>query len=375
VTRRFERFWQALEQVPDLAAVPVEWRASLGGDYAAAGRFLLATPRIAASMRSTASGRTCVHEVRRWKGRLLSVCPDGCESAELTRDEVTVHRLDIATLAREVAESLGLEAARAEPVPGMAGVWHVGEYVPYAGLRFPAHLTLTGEPEGLSTAAHGLAARGRPFILLAPTRSAFTPAAADVIRQARACFLPLDELLGYGDDGRLALLDGLDAEGVLAEFRAAHVPQPKADDVIVFFPTPAGARWEDVAITFRDAHTVSVSVGGLQRMLNYTAMGMANRKNRSPNRQWELLYDLAQRNDLLRQSRTDPSKFVSLKDLTNEHAANKLRGHRRDAHRKQKQLLAEALRRFFKIDGDPFILSGQGGWRPRFTLTAEAGGL
>ncbi len=237
--RRFERFWQAFERVPDLAAVPAEWRALLGDDYSAAGRFLLPTPRVAGSVRSLALGRACVHEIRRWRGRFVSVCPEGCPAAELARDEVTVHRLDIATLARQVAESLGLEAAGAEPVPGVAGVWHVGDYVPYCGFRFPAYLTLAGEPESLHSAAAGLAARGRPFVLLAPTRSAFTRGAADVIRQAKACVLPLDELLGCGDDGRLALLDGLDAEGVLAEFRAAHVPQPKADDGMVFFPTPA----------------------------------------------------------------------------------------------------------------------------------------
>ena len=53
----------------------------------------------------------------------------------------------------------------------------------------------------------------------------------------------------------------------------------------------------------------------------------------------------------------------------------KQRGNRRDAHRKQKQLLAEALRQFFQIDGDPFILSGKGGWSTRFILTAEEGSL
>ncbi len=169
MTRRFERFWPALEQVPDLAAVPVEWRALLGDDFAAAGRFLLPTPRVAGSVKGLAPGRTCIHEIRRWRGCFLSVCPDGCEAAELTRDEVTVHRLDVAALAREVAGALGLEAVRAETVPGVAGVWYVGDYVPYCGLRFPAYLALAGEPEGLSAAADGLAARGGPFILLAAT--------------------------------------------------------------------------------------------------------------------------------------------------------------------------------------------------------------
>jgi len=346
VTRRFERFWQAFEQEPDLAAVPAEWRALLGGDYAVAGRFLRPTPRIAGSVRSTTPGRTCVHEVRRWKGRFLSVCPDGCESAALTRDEVTVHRLDVITLAREVAESLGLEAARAEPAPGVAGGWHVGDYVPYAGLRFPAYLTLAGEPEALSAAADGLAARNRPFILLTSTRSPLTPAVAEVIRQARACFLPLAELLGGGDGGRLALLDGLDGEGVLAEFRAAHVPQPKADDGMVFFPTPAGARWSDVSIRFIDRHSVHVRVKGASGTYHFAQMGMANRKNARPTVQWLLLEAFAEGHGRL--------------DWRNRKADRK--------NQKRKENLAADLQRFFRIEGDPFALEGDG-WRAQFTVS------
>lgn len=344
--RRCERFWQAFEQVPDLAAVPAEWRALLGADYAAAGRFLLPTPRVAGSVRSTAPGRTCVHEIRRWRGRFVSVCPDGCESAVLTRDELTVHRLDIATLAREVAESLGLEAAGAEPVPGAAGVWHVGDYVPYAGLRFPAYLTLAGEPEALHSAAAGLAARGRPFVLLAPTRSAFTQGVAEVIRPPRACFLPLAEVLGVGEGGRLALLDGLDAEGVLAEFRAAHVPQPKADDGMVFFPTPAAARWSDVSIRFIDRHSVHVRVKDVSGTYHFAQMGMANRKNAQPTVQWLLLETFAEARGVL--------------DWRNRQASRK--------NQKRKENLAADLQRFFRIEGDPFELEGDG-WRARFAVS------
>jgi len=220
VTRRFERFWQALEQVPDLAAVPVEWRALLGGDFAAAGRFLLPTPRIAGSVRSTAPGRTCVHEVRRWKGRFLSVCPDGCESAELTRDEVTVHRLD--------------------------------------------------------------------------------------------------------------------------------VPQPKADDGMVFFPTPAGARWSDVSIRFIDRHSVYVTVKGVSGTYHCTQMGMANRKNAKPTVQWLLLETFAEGHGLL--------------DWRNRKADRK--------NQKRKENLAADLQRLFRIEGDPFTLEGDG-WRARFAVAVR----
>lgn len=348
MTRRVERFWPALEQVPDLAAAPAEWQALLGDDLVAAERFLRPTLRLAGSVRSPAPGRTCVHEIRRWKGRFLCVCPDGCEPVELTRDEVTIRRLDVAALAREIVAALELEPAAAEPVPGVAGAWHVGDYVPYAGLRFPAYLTLTGEPEALSVVAVGLAARGRPFVLLSPTRSAFTQAVADTVRRAKAGFLPLDEVLGNGGDGRLALLDGLTADAVLAEFRAAHVPQPKADDGLVFFPTPAGARWSDVSIRFIDRHSVYVTVKAASGTYHFAQMGMANRKNAKPTVQWELLEMFADGHGLL--------------DWRNRKASRK--------NQKRKEKLAADLQRFFRIDGDPFALEGDG-WRARFSVSVR----
>jgi hypothetical protein len=224
----FKRLWSAIERLPDLAAVPGEWRSLLGSEYELVGRFLLPTQRIALSGKSTAPGRNCVHEFRPWKGEYLSVCPDGCETVTLSRDEVVVHRLDVAALGREIAEAMGLEALPAEAVPELPNVLQIGEYVPLGGHRFPVCLVFTGEPDQLRCDVDGLAARAEPFVLLAPTRSAVTQACADLFKRAKSSFLPLNELLGQGDDGRLALLDGHTADNVLADFRAIHVSQPAA---------------------------------------------------------------------------------------------------------------------------------------------------
>jgi len=278
MSRQLKQLWPALERVPDLAGVLGEWRSLLGDEHQLVGCFLLPTKRIARSVRCTAPGRTCVHEIRRWEGEYLSVCPNGCETATLPRDEVVVHRLDVAMLAREIAEALGLELLPAEPMPDLAGVWRIGDYFPLSGYRFPVCLALTGEPDLLRSTIDGLAARGEPFVLAAPTRSAFTQTAADLLKRAKACFLPLSELLGQGDSGRFALLDGHTADSVFAEFRAAHVPEPKAEDGMVLFPTPPGARWEDVSICFMDRHSVYINVQGVTGKYHFAQMGMVNKK-------------------------------------------------------------------------------------------------
>lgn len=346
MNRRLRRLWLALERVPDLAAVPGEWCALLGGEHAAVSRFILPTKRIARSVRSTAvAGRTCIHEIRKFKGEYLEVCPEGCEVATRSRDEVIVHRLDVAGFAREIAELLGLEALPAEAVPNMAGAWRIGDYTPSAGYRFPVCLAFTGEPDILRSVADGLAARGEPLVLIAPTRSAFGQATADVLKRTSSLFLSLDELVGDGD-GRLSLLDGYTEVGVFAEFRAAHLPEPKAEDGTAFFPTPAAAKWEHVSIRFIDRHSVYIDVHGVTGKYHCAQMGMASKKNAMPTVQWLLLEAFAEGHGRM--------------DWRNSKASRK--------NQKRKEKLAADLQRFFRIEGDPFALEGDG-WRARFAVS------
>lgn len=232
-------------------------------------------------------------------------------------------------------------------LPSGTGVWRIGDYVPLSGFRFSVWLVLTGEPEPLRCAVDGLAARGEPFVLIAPTRSAFTHVCSDLLKRAKSCFLPLAELMGQGDDDRLALLDGHTAGGVLAEFRAVHVPQPKDEDGMVVFPTPAGARWENVSIRFIDRHTVSVQVREVSGVFHYAQMGMASAKNANPTVHWLLLEAFAEGHGLL--------------DWRNRKASLK--------NQKRKENLAADLQRFFRIDGDPFVIEGDG-WRACFAVEA-----
>jgi hypothetical protein len=88
-------------------------------------------------------------------------------------------------------------------------------------------------------------------------------------------------------------------------------------------------------------------------VLNYTEMGMANRKNGNPTKQWDLLYQFATGNGRITWQNRGPSP----------------------KHRKQKELLADALRRFFQIESDPFILAAAGGWNARFIVTMQGDSL
>lgn len=347
MSRPLKRFWSALELVPDLAGVQCEWQALLRNDYAHVTRFLMPTKRIAGSIDATVSGRTCTHEIRPFKGEYLEVCPNGCKATTRSRNDVAVHRLDVPTLGKELAKSLDLDAVPAEAVPHISSAWKIGELAPSAGYRFSVVLVFTGEPETLRSVVDGLAARGHPFILIAPTRSAFGQAAADLVGRADSIFLPLDELVG-DSDGRLALLDGHTATSVFAEFCASHIPQPESADGVVFFSTPAGTTWEDVSIRFIDRHSVYIDVQGVTGKYHCTQMGMASKKNAKPTVQWALLETFAEGYGRI--------------DWRNTNASRK--------NQKRKEKLAADLRRFFRIGDDPFVLEGDG-WRARFAVTVR----
>jgi hypothetical protein len=95
-----------------------------------------------------------------------------------------------------------------------------------------------------------------------------------------------------------------------------------------------------------DGHTASIQIGAVHGVFTYTQMGLANRKNGNPSVQWELLRAFADGYGSLtwRSSQAD----------------------RRN--QKRRELLAQRLRQFFRIETDPFVTSGNG-WRARFSIT------
>jgi hypothetical protein len=211
----------------------------------------------------------------------------------------------------------------------------------------PTRQTIVAEPDEMRRAVDVLSAEGRPFVLLAPTRGPFNQACAASVKRTQSCFIALAETLGLDDRGRLAMLDGQTSAALFADFLAAHVPQPKSDNGMVFFPTPTGARREDVSIRFMagDRHAVFVSVREVSGVFHYAQMGMANRKSAKPTKQWLLLEAFAEGHGLL--------------DWRNRKADRR--------NQKRKENLAADLRRFFGIGGDPFAIDGDG-WSARFSV-------
>ncbi len=119
---------------------------------------------------------------------------------------------------------------------------------------------------------------------------------------------------------------------------------------MAFFPTPPDALWRDVSIRFKDGHTVSIKVTSAGGVFNYTQMGMANKKNGEPTKQWALLETFADGHGTL--------------DWSSKKADRR--------NQKRRELLAADLRRFFRIEGDPFRLTEDGkGWQALFQISGD----
>lgn len=348
------RFWYACETITGQAAVEAEWKRLAGADYEVAKVFV--RPR-----QELASSYPCPHEpqcacnhrvIDHGNGRIAAVCRcdhSSCDTIILTKSDLLIYELDLSVLRTAIIDALSLQSARAD-VPGIPWATRVGFDSPCAGYRFSVYLILTPQRDRFTSAVFALAAsHSGPFIVIGPTDRKCEPGCTELLAARKSLLLTLSDVLSIDMSGRPTVA-GRCAK-LMSEFHLAAVPalQPDSKEAspIAFFPTPANAGWNDVQIRFIDGHTISVSVGDKSGVYNYVQLGMSKRNAATPTAQWKLLEAFARGRGLF--------------DWKNEHASRN--------QKKQKQLLADALRHFFRIEGDPFhYVDEVRGWEARFDI-------
>lgn len=352
-----QRLWRAMETVPGLQLVREDWNRLLGTSWGPATRLIRTTGGLATGYPCMSDPECgCVHGiVDHGDGDFVSVCrcrPRECDPRSLVRDDVVVREVDLRQLAEDLARALGSDPSVVE-VDTAPMTWLVGILSPTAGYRFPIYLTVQTEPDEFQQVVDALVARAAgAFLLVAPTRAPFSASCDETLRRVKACFLALSEEFDLDASGAVAPRRLIDE--ILGPFLADVMPAAKPGNAMAFFPTPPDATWAAVQIKFKDGHTVSVRVGSAQGVFNYTQMGMASARNGNPTKQWTLLQDFAERHGALDWSSP--------------------RAHRNN--QKRKETLAENLRAFFRIDGDPFEVTERAGragkgWRTRFSLEPQ----
>ena len=350
---KLSNLWSACERMPTLAAVSAEWRLMLGEGYDAARVLLRPQAELAASYPCPSPHPcTCHHQiVDHGNGNIVAVCrcdPPYCDTVRLTRADIVVYELNLAIICSTLAKGLSFDLLH-NHMPDQQRTIQIGIDSPCAGYHYPVYLTIPCGQENFVNTVLSLVARNvNPFILIAPTNRMCTPVCMEILQSKKSLFLTLLDLLDVSDSGKLIINPS--CKKTITEFHNALVPALHNSEEaypIAFFPTPAGARWNDVRIRFLDGHSVSIWVRDKSGVYSFSQMGMSKRNSAAPTAQWKLLEAFAEGRGVF--------------DWENEQASR--------TQKKQKQLLSQALRDFFRIDGDPFrYVRDFKGWEARFDI-------
>ncbi|GIW90018.1 MAG: hypothetical protein KatS3mg109_0450 [Pirellulaceae bacterium] len=344
-----QKLWQAIEAIPGAAAVQAEWQRRLGSDFKLVGSLLQPTDDFAACFPNLHDPAALPYTVvQHGPDDFVGVATDGGPNITLSKADLLIYRLDHRRLHVSVANALGFELSKAS-MGGTPFTSRIATYRPFAGFYIPVYLALPLESADLVHAVQGISSQcDEPFILLAPTARHLRPPCEALLKARRACFLALDEAITIGGPNKWKATPA--ARQRLEAFRDAVIPQATKQDGTVFFPTPANVTWADVRIKFIDGHTVSIKVGTAAGTFVYAQMGMADGRHARPTKQWELLRALARGYGTLTwQSRAADRK-----------------------NQKRRERLAQDLKKFFRIDGEPILPTDDGkGWRTVFQLDPD----
>ena len=121
--RELAHFWQSLERVPGLTAVPAFWQVCCGSDYALVQPWLGATERVGAIYPCPypSDGHCPRRIVDYGSGVYAALCRDPhkvCPDVPLSPREVLLHELDVGALVAAVAPLLGVRPQPPGPRTG-----------------------------------------------------------------------------------------------------------------------------------------------------------------------------------------------------------------------------------------------------------------
>lgn len=350
---KLTNLWSACERMPILAAVTAEWRQMLGEEYDTAKVLFRPQAELAASYPCTRPSPCACHHrvVDHGDGDIVAVCqcsPPYCDTIHITRADLVVYELNLPMLCSTVAKALSLQPMQAD-IPGLHRTIQIGFDSPSAGYRFPVFLAIPCGSENFRKAVFTLAAMNTdPFILIAPMSRICGPECMEILCARKSLFLTLSDILEVNNSGKLIVTRS--CIKLLAEFHNALIPALCGSSEaypVAFFPTPPNAVWSDVRIRFLDGHSVSVLVRDKSGVYSFSQMGMSKKNSAAPTAQWKLLEAFSEGHGVF--------------DWESEHASR--------TQKKQKQLLSQVLREFFRIDGDPFrYVKSCKGWVSRFEI-------
>ena len=345
--------WLALESVPAQANILPVWQRLLGSDFHIACYFFRPTDRRASRFPCPRHGGDgCPRRVVDYgDGEIIAVCNDedeGCDDITLSPEDIISHELDRRKMVEVVAKALEIQPAFA-PLEGFHRTFMVGEINAGGSRRFSVFLTTPLDADSLLGIMARLLAKLRsPFMLLTYTKNIVSQEMIEMMDQNKSCFMALDEILVW-DEQVGGLVGGMPANELLSGFLEKAAPELTKSNSIDHFPTPPGAHWEHFTFEFLADSVLLVRCKGVQQPMRLEPehLGMKNRTNGEPSKQWLLMRIFALSGGYL--------------SWDSQHADPKVKN--------QKQILSRKLKSFFHIDEEPITWKRtSGAWETQFIL-------
>lgn len=336
--------WQAIEMTPGHAAPLLEWKDMIGS----------APEQVLAMFKPT--GRRA--EFIRWSdGRDLR-CVHHTDSTVLLDDQnnpvsavessqTVVHSLDLDLLFTLIRKAFEFRK-RSANAPQCPGIRAIGTHMPFGRHRIPVYFVGASSPEELSTSMDSLIVGDSGPMLVFTLSEQFFDRAQEQLWQRNRCWtFPVSSSLVLNNSSEWVA--SRPALSRLVEFNCEVLPATVDDKRSTVFPTPPGAKWNDVSIKFISEQTIEVGVLGVERNLSLEEMGLADGRTGQVDSQGALLLAMARRKGTF-ESPLDP---VS----------------RRRDRQHVKDALGRKLKSFFQIDGQPFATVA-GVWKCKFKVVA-----
>jgi hypothetical protein len=209
--RKLTRLWQALEQIPGLCDISANWEHHCGDDY----------PLIQPHLRPTDDFGTvypCPHPRDAHCPRRIVDYEDGtfaalcrhphklCEQVPLTTRQALLYTLDLTSLLKPIAQTLGLRWQK--PALRFAGVWAIGVSARTNTRNQTTFLQVQGRQSAFLEGVRQLLIEiAGPFLLIAPTEQFGDATVQEMIHGRGIGFVSLQDQILVDDAGRFHALD------------------------------------------------------------------------------------------------------------------------------------------------------------------------
>jgi hypothetical protein len=204
--KTLESFWQSLESIRGQSAIPAFWEARCCD-----GMDLLRPHLRVTDMEGSlypCPERPVGYCPRRivdyGDGEYAALCRDPyklCATVPLTRNDVLLRQLDIASFTRMLAPPLGIRWHA--PVPRAPGAWAIGLSARKETRNQPVIVAIVPEADQFAATLRTLLlGLDGPFVLVAPTSRNLTVDVEELLQKRGVAFVPLDEHLLLDDAGR-----------------------------------------------------------------------------------------------------------------------------------------------------------------------------